>query len=56
VVIAGIYSIEKSENMQGIPLFSKIPLIGWLFKRENVDDLRKDLLIFISPKLMKDNV
>jgi type IV pilus assembly protein PilQ len=56
VVIAGIYSIEKSENMQGIPLFSKIPLLGWLFKRENVDDLRKDLLIFISPKLMKDNV
>jgi type IV pilus assembly protein PilQ len=54
VVIGGIYSIEKTEGMQGIPLFSKIPLLGWLFKRENIDDLRKDLLIFISPKVMKD--
>jgi type IV pilus assembly protein PilQ len=56
VVIGGIYSIEKTESMQGIPLFSKIPLLGWLFKRENLDDLRKDLLIFISPKIMKDTV
>jgi type IV pilus assembly protein PilQ len=56
VVIGGIYSIEKQEGMQGIPLFSKIPLLGWLFKRESVSDERKDLLIFISPKIMKDNV
>jgi type IV pilus assembly protein PilQ len=56
VVIGGIYSIEKTEAMQGVPLFNKIPLLGWLFKRENLDDLRKDLLIFISPKIMKDNV
>jgi type IV pilus assembly protein PilQ len=56
VVIGGIYSIEKQEGMQGIPLFSKIPLLGWLFKRESLSDERKDLLIFISPKVMKDNV
>ncbi len=54
VVIGGIYSIEKRDASQGIPLFGNIPLLGWLFKRENVDDLRKDLLIFISPKIMKD--
>jgi type IV pilus assembly protein PilQ len=56
VAIAGIYSIQKNDGMEGVPLFSKIPLLGWLFKRENKEDLRKDLLIFVSPKLMKDEI
>jgi type IV pilus assembly protein PilQ len=56
VAIAGIYSITKNDGMEGVPLFSKIPLLGWLFKRENKEDQRKDLLIFVSPKLMKDEI
>jgi len=56
VAIAGIYSITKNDGAEGVPLFSKIPLLGWLFKRENKEDLRKDLLIFVSPRLMKDEV
>jgi type IV pilus assembly protein PilQ len=56
VAIAGVYSIEKSEGDEGIPLFKKIPLLGWLFKRESKEDKRKDLLIFISPKIIKDEV
>jgi len=56
VAIAGIYSITKNDGAEGVPLFSKIPLLGWLFKRENREDSRKDLLIFISPKIMKDEV
>ena len=56
VAIAGVYSTEKSDQAEGIPLFSKIPLLGWLFKRENKEDSRKDLLIFISPKIIKDQI
>lgn len=56
VAIAGIYSIEKSEGAEGVPLFNKIPFLGWLFKRENKEDKRRDLIIFISPKIMKDQV
>ncbi|OGP54271.1 MAG: hypothetical protein A2162_09115, partial [Deltaproteobacteria bacterium RBG_13_52_11b] len=56
VVIAGIYTISKNSGAEGIPLFSKIPLLGWLFKREAFEDQRKDLLIFISPKIMKDQI
>jgi len=54
VVIAGIYTIEKNNNTEGIPLFSRIPLFGWLFKRETKSDTRKDLLIFICPKIIRD--
>ena len=56
VAIAGIYTIEKTDADEGIPLFNKIPLLGWLFKREVKEDLRKDLLIFISPKIKKDEI
>jgi len=56
VVIAGIYTITKTNGVEGIPLFSKIPLLGWLFKTEAKEDERKDLLIFISPKIIKDQV
>ena len=54
VVIAGIYTISKTAGNEGIPLFGKIPLLGWLFKREAWEDQRKDLLIFIAPKILKD--
>jgi type IV pilus assembly protein PilQ len=56
VVIAGVYSITKNEGGEGIPLLNKIPLLGWLFKREIREDQRKDLLIFIAPKVLKDQV
>jgi len=56
IVIAGVYSIEKNEGAEGIPLFGKIPLLGWLFKREVKEDTRRDLLIFISPKILKDQI
>ena len=56
IVIAGVYSIERDDLGEGVPLFNKIPLLGWLFKREARQDLRKDLLIFISPKIVRDEV
>jgi type IV pilus assembly protein PilQ len=56
VAIAGIYTIEKSDQSEGVPLFNKIPFLGWLFKRENKEDKRKDLMIFISPRIIKDQI
>jgi type IV pilus assembly protein PilQ len=56
VVIAGIYEIDKTEAGEGLPLLSKIPLLGWLFKREVKEDTRKDLLLFISPKISKEQI
>ncbi|MGQ9645259.1 MAG: type IV pilus secretin PilQ [Thermodesulfobacteriota bacterium] len=54
--IAGIYTIDTTDAAEGIPLLSKIPLLGWLFKREVKEDTRKDLLIFISPKIYKEQI
>jgi type IV pilus assembly protein PilQ len=54
VTIAGIYTIEKNVSSSGVPLLSRIPGLGWLFKAESKEDTRKDLLIFISPRIIKD--
>ena len=54
-VLGGVFENQKQENSKGVPWFSKIPLVGWLFKsNEDLDD-EKELLIFISPKIVKGN-
>ena len=54
--IAGLYTRDKEVQNEGVPLFNKIPILGWLFKSQNNQDNKTDLLIFISPKIMKDEV
>jgi type IV pilus assembly protein PilQ len=56
VTIAGIYQISRTDAADAIPVFGKIPLLGWLFKREVKEDTRKDLLIFISPRILRDQI
>jgi type IV pilus assembly protein PilQ len=54
VVIAGLYSIEKTDNVSRVPLLGKVPVLSWLFKRTEIEDDRRDLLIFISPKIIQE--
>ncbi len=56
IVIAGVYDIDEGTQVSGIPFFSRIPVFGWLFKSEKKSFQKEDLLIFISPKVMKDVV
>ncbi len=54
VVIAGIYSIEKTDNIERVPLLGRVPILGYLFKKTIKSDDRRDLLIFISPKIVEE--
>ena len=54
VVIAGAYDIDEGKSQRGIPFFSRIPIFGWLFKYEKKSFVKEDLIIFISPKVLKD--
>lgn len=52
-VIGGIYvSIEQASNDR-VPLMHRIPLLGWLFKRDQMSDESRELLIFITPRITK---
>jgi type IV pilus assembly protein PilQ len=53
-VIGGIFVDEKNETETGIPFLSKIPILGWLFKNSVNTDTKNELLIFITPSIVKD--
>ncbi|MCB1943156.1 MAG: hypothetical protein KDI53_14120, partial [Candidatus Accumulibacter sp.] len=56
VVIGGIYTQETRNNTTRIPFFGDLPYIGFLFKnREFIDD-KTELLIFITPRIVADNL
>ena len=53
-VIGGIYKLNESETETGIPGLRKIPFFGWLFKNRVVKKDSSELLVFITPKIVKN--
>jgi len=52
IVIGGIYESENVDRSEGIPWLMKIPVLGWLFKNREMQNTKRELLIFITPTLM----
>ena len=53
-VIGGIVITDKNNQEKGIPFLKDIPVLGWFFKSKSVIDSQTELLIFITPKILKD--
>lgn len=53
-VLGGIFEETKSDSTSGIPWFNRIPFLGWLFKSETVSNQQTELLIFVTPTILKD--
>jgi type IV pilus assembly protein PilQ len=53
-VIGGIYTSDEEYSTDRTPGLSRIPLLNWLFKRENAQDTSQELLIFITPRITKN--
>ena len=53
VVIGGVYQMSKIVGNTGIPGLMSIPLLGWLFKYQNITYSKDELLIFITPRIIK---
>ena len=53
VVIGGIYQKEERTGDSGIPFLKDIPLLGWLFKAERKERGQTELLIFLTPTVVK---
>jgi len=54
VVIGGLMEDRKSETVNKVPLFGDIPILGWLFKTRNVSNEKTNLLVFLTPHVVKD--
>ena len=53
-VIGGIFTQKEGEGVTGIPILSKIPLIGWLFRSTSTTNDKAELLIFITARIVSD--
>jgi general secretion pathway protein D len=54
VVISGLMQEEDRESVTRIPLLHRIPLLGWLFKYKTHKKEKTNLLVFITPHVIKD--
>jgi type IV pilus assembly protein PilQ len=52
-VIGGIYVSREQSTQDRTPGFHRIPLLGWLFQRNESSDESRELLIFITPRIMR---
>ena len=53
VVLGGIFSMESFENEVRTPFFGKLPVIGYLFRKQVIIDEKQELLVFITPKVVE---
>jgi type IV pilus assembly protein PilQ len=53
-VLGGIFEETRTDNTQGLPFFNRIPFLGWLFKNEAVTVTQTELLVFVTPTIIKE--
>ena len=53
IVIGGLIREEANETVDGIPLLSDIPLLGELFKKTKTVKQKTNLLLFITPRIIR---
>jgi type IV pilus assembly protein PilQ len=51
-VIGGIFTRNTGRNLDQVPFFGDIPLIGLLFQRRRASDTRGELVIFLTPRIV----
>lgn len=53
VVIGGLIRDEMSKVVQSVPILSKLPLVGELFKSTSTDHTHSEIMVFITPHIVK---
>ncbi|TKB82262.1 MAG: hypothetical protein E8D45_00740, partial [Nitrospira sp.] len=56
IVVGGLVRDNIVLNVQKVPFFGDIPLLGWLFKTESKQTEKLSLLVFLTPHIIKDEV
>jgi type IV pilus secretin PilQ/predicted competence protein len=53
IVISGLTKQKKDNTINGVPWLKEVPVLGWLFKGEEKSESMEEVLIFITPTIMK---
>jgi type IV pilus assembly protein PilQ len=54
VVLGGIYETEQAENVSKVPFLGDIPGLGYFFRSTRIISQKSELLIFVTPKILKE--
>lgn len=54
VVIGGLQKVTFSDSRDKIPLLGDLPVLGWLFKGSKSEQVRSNLVIFMTPKIINE--
>ena len=54
VVLGGVYRRENINNSDRVPFFGDLPYVGFLFRQTTNIDAKQELLVFVTPKIIKD--
>lgn len=52
VVIGGVFTQETVDSTNKVPFFGDLPLVGSLFRYDKDSDVRKELLVFLAPRVI----
>ncbi|WP_313280147.1 type IV pilus secretin PilQ [Delftia tsuruhatensis] len=55
VVIGGIFELEETNQENKIPLLGDVPVLGNLFKSRSKTSSKREMLVFITPKMISDS-
>lgn len=53
VVLGGVYEYDSGQDNYKIPFLGDLPGIGFLFRKTQVSDRKRELLVFVTPKIVK---
>lgn len=53
VVVGGVYEFRNQNDMRKVPFLADIPVIGNLFRSRNRSNNKAELLVFVTPKVIK---
>lgn len=56
VVLGGIFEQTKNKAEGRVPLFGDLPYVGFLFRNQQIVDDNRELLIFVTPKIIKETL
>jgi type IV pilus assembly protein PilQ len=56
IVLGGIFQQTTADDISKVPLLGDLPVIGHLFKNTSVRNEKRELLIFVTPKILTDNL
>lgn len=55
-VLGGIYEMEETTNKTQVPLLGNVPVVGNLFKTRAKAETKREILIFITPRILDDSL